>query len=195
MDIQTQTVAEAVTEKFTEACAFYDLACRGVNFMTRDPCPCRPYTGKLGIEHNTVHIFHLVACIAHGDGARHVRAVAVFDAAEIHGNKIAAFYESISRNTVGHTRIFAGDGNGVKGVALAAVLKQPVCYLGGYIAFTDAGLYYAQNIVERKLGYRLSAAHILLLLGGFGCAQLAEYPLARRERSSEQLFVGKIRSV
>lgn len=72
------------------------------------------------------------------------------------------------------------------------MLQKPIGYLGGYIPLADSGLDYLQNITQRKLGYRLGTAHILLLPGGFRRTQGAENVLAGDQFPAQEIFIGKI---
>ena len=72
------------------------------------------------------------------------------------------------------------------------MLQKPIGYLGGYIPLADSGLDYLQNITQRKLGYRLGTAHILLLLGGFRRTQGAENVLGGDQFPAQEIFIGKI---
>ena len=56
--------------------------------------------GVLGLQHDVVDLLHLLGGLAHGDGAGHVGAVAVVQAAEIHGDKVARGAEFVRSSRV-----------------------------------------------------------------------------------------------
>ena len=190
--LKPQRVAEGMAEIFAEARVRDDLPRRSVDLSAADTRPCRFYALELGAQDDVIDIFHFLGRVAYRDGARHVRAVAVFEAAEVHGDKVAVFNGLVGGHAVGHAGIRARNGDGVKGVALAAVLEEPVAYLGGYITLRYARADDAQNVVERFFGDSLRRAHMRLLLFVLGSAQLVKYALAGRELQPQQLFVVKI---
>ena len=122
MDIEPERVAEAVAEVFAVARRGNNVASGLVYLRARDARGRLFYAGKLSAKNGVVNLPHLIACIAHRDRSRHVRAVAVFNAAEVHRHEVARLDNRVRRHTVGHTRICARDRDGVKAVALAAVL-------------------------------------------------------------------------
>ena len=89
VDLESHTVTEPVAECIPVARVRNDLARRAVHFSSgharlagRDAC-------ELSVQHRIVHGLHLISHMADRNRTRHVRAVAVHNAAKVHGDKIA----------------------------------------------------------------------------------------------------------
>ena len=109
-------------EIFAVARVGYNLSRRTVYLRAADPGRSLGYAGKLRAKHDIVNVFHLVGRIADGDGARHIRAVAVLEAAEVHRHKITLAHYGVRRYAVRHAGVCARHGDWIEAVALAAVL-------------------------------------------------------------------------
>ncbi len=83
------TVAEAVAEGITVACRLDNLTACCVNVPTGHTGLAGSNACKLRVQHGVVDETHFIGHMIDRDRARHVRAVAVIDAAEVHRHEIA----------------------------------------------------------------------------------------------------------
>ena len=121
VDVQTEAVAEAVAEVVPEAGFRDDRSCGAVDFASGDAGPAGGDAGKLGLQDGVIDLFHLIRRLAERDGAGHVAAVSVLQAAEVHGDEVPRLKHGIARDAVGLAGVLTGDDDGIKGIALAAV--------------------------------------------------------------------------
>ena len=104
----------------------------------------------------------------------------MIDAAEVHGDEVAGFYDTLAGHAVGHAGVRAGDGDGVEAVALRAAAQHLIGELGGELAFRKAGLYHGQHGLERGLGDALRGDERVQLIAGLVRAQ-AVYDAVRAD--------------
>ena len=195
MDVQTQTVAEAVAEILAVARVHDHLAGRAVDHLAGDTGAGGGDTGQLGLEYDGIDVFHLVGGAAHGNGTGHVGAIAVFQAAEVHGEEVALLNHLVPGHAVGQTGLGAGDHNGVKGVALAAVAEHTVDQLCCHFPLGHAGPDDLQRLFKGKLADALGLAHGFDFPGALCRAQIGEDILSGQERQAQTLFQPQIFAV
>ena len=191
VDVEPEAVSEAVTEAVPVARIGDDLARGGVHTLAGHAGLCRGNAGQLRVEHGLVHGAHLVARHADGDGARHVRAVAVFAAAEVHRHKVALCHAPVAGHAVRHARVRSGEHDGVKARALRAEAQHAVNELGRDLPLGHAGADDGADLRKRLVRDLLRLIHHRQLLRLLGCAQGAQDALCRLELEPEQLLVGR----
>ena len=159
MNVQTEAVAEAVAEVFTEARFRDDRAGSAVNLTAGDSGSAGGDAGQLRLQDGVIDLLHLVRRLTERDGARHVAAVSVLQAAEVHGDEVPRLKHSIPRNAVGLAGVLAGDDDGVKGIALAAKAEHAVDQLGGDFLLGHAGADDLQGLFQGLLADPLGGDH------------------------------------
>lgn len=120
-----------------------------------------------------VDLVHLLGHIAQRDRAGHIGAVAMVQAAEIHGDEIAVLQNALGRNAVRQAGVGAGDGDGVERRAFGAVFVEPVDQLRAQLLFRHARMDDVQQIVKCAVGD---------LLLPFSCIRSPTAPCLRAER-------------
>ena len=187
VNVEAQTVAEAVTEVVPVARVADDLARGSVHALAGHAGLCRGDAGQLRVEHGLV----LVGRYADGDGARHVRAVAVFAAAEVHRHEVARGHAPVAGHAVGHARVRAGEHDGVKAHALRTEAQHAVDKLGRDLALGHAGADDGADLGKRLVRDLLGLIHHCQLLRLLGRAQIADQVLRRLELQAEELLIGR----
>ena len=195
VDIKAEGVAEAVAEVLAVAGLGDDVARGGVDLIAGDAGAGGGDTGKLRFEDDVVDVLHFVGSVADGDGSGHVGAVAMLEAAEVHGHEVALVDDLVAGDAMRHTGLFAGDDDGVEGVALAAVEQHAVHQLRRDLTLGHAGLDDAQHFRQRLFADGLRLAQIADLLLGLGGAQLGEYRLRGQKLHSQRLLIAEILGV
>ncbi len=88
MDLQTDAVTEAVAEGVAVTGLLDDAAAGRVHIPAGHARLAAGDARELGVQHRVVHGLHLVGDVIDCDRARHIRTVAVVDAAEVHRDEI-----------------------------------------------------------------------------------------------------------
>ena len=172
MDIDTQAVAEAVAKTGAVACVLNDLAGRAVNGRAGntglgggDPC-------QLGLQYDIVDVPHLVTGSAQRHSAGHVAAIALIDAAEIHGDKVPLTHLSHTGYGVGHGAVGAGGHDGIKGGLFRTGGHHQIVEPGGNLLLRHAGADLLEDLLQRALGDPLGGGHAGQLLLVLAAPQL-----------------------
>ena len=119
----------------------------------------------------------------------------MLEAAEVHGHEVALVDDLVAGDAMRHAGLFAGDDDGVEGVALAAVEQHVVHQLRRDLTLGHAGLDDAQHFRQRLFADGLRLAQIADLLLGLGGAQLGEYRLRGQKLHSQRLLIAEILGV
>ena len=159
MDVKAEAVAEAVAEIFPVARVRNYLTRRGVYLPAGHSRSRRRDARELRAQDSVIDIAHLLARAPDGDSARHVGAVAVLYAAEVHRDKVPGLYHLVPRYAVRQARLAAGDDDGVEGIALGAVFEHVIDKLRGDLPFGHAGLDYVQHRLQCLFAYALRLDH------------------------------------
>ena len=117
------------------------------------------------------------------------------DAAEVHRDEVAGLYERLTGHAVRHTGVRAGDGDGVKAVALGAVAHHAVGQLGGQLALGKAGLDERQRLLQRLFGYALGGYEPVQLVRALVRAQRLHQRPRGGEAPAEQALHLRVQSV
>ena len=118
-----------------------------------------------------IDLVHLLGHVAQRDRAGHIGAVAVVQAAEIHGDEIAVLQNALGRNAVRQAGVGAGDGDGVERRAFGAVFVEPVDQLRAQLLFRHARMDDVQQIVKGAVGDLLRLFHVFDLPRLLACAR------------------------
>ena len=100
VDIKSHTVTKAMSEAGTVARLADDASGDFVRISTTDALMDPLQGGALRRENGIVNLFHFLVGFSDDHGTGHVRAVAVYHCAEVHGEE-ACFQFDISRCSVG----------------------------------------------------------------------------------------------
>ena len=147
---------------------------RGVHLVSAHTRLARGDARKLGVQHGVVHGLHLVGHMADRDRARHIRAVAVHDAAKVHGDKIARLDLFFGRHAVRLGTIGARNHNRVKGHILRPIVQHQIGQPRGDLLFGRARPDVVQHFFERLLSNALRGDDLLDLVVFLAQAQLPE---------------------
>ena len=127
MDIHSYAVTERVTE-VSLVIGVYDVAGNLVRIAAENTLADEIYSRGLCAQDGIVNLFHFFVSFADGNGARHIGAVAVQNATEVHREK-SALKLYVSRNTVRTAGLCARNGNGFKAGCLRTEAFHAVFYL------------------------------------------------------------------
>ena len=186
MDIQTEAVAETVTEVLPVSGFRDDSSGSVVDFAARDSGSAGSDACQLCLQNNVVNLLHLVRRFTERDSACHVTAVPVPQTAEIHGDEVTQLKDGVPGYAVGLAGVPTGDDDGVEGIALTAVSEHPIDQFGGNFLLGHAGANDLQCLFQGFFADPLCgdhAAQFLLVLGG---PQLFHQCAGRLQIHSEQ---------
>ena len=152
MNLQTDAVTEAVAEGVAVTGLLDDAAAGRVHvpaghtgLAARDAC-------ELRIQHGVVDETHFIGHMIDRDRARHVRAVAVIDAAEVHRDEIACLDGLFGGHAVRFGAVRTRNNDRVKRHVFRAVVQHEVGQAGGDLLFGHADPDVVQHLLERLLG-------------------------------------------
>ncbi len=148
VDFKADAVAGGVGEGFRKAGGAKDGAGGLIYGTGGDPGANGGDAGLLGGEDCIISGELAGGELAKGDGAGHVRAVAVEDDAEVEGEEAVAGEFAIGGAAVGECGAGAGGDDGFKAHGFGTAAAGLVLELGGDGEFREAGLEEAEHVVE-----------------------------------------------
>ena len=175
MNLQSQTVSEAVAEKFTVSGVGNHLPGGAVHLLTGSAHPDGGNACQLSPQHRVIDLLHLLRGIAHRHGAGHIGAVAVPDNAKVHGDEVSSFNHPVCSNPVGQAGIGAGHHNGVKGQPLSAAGIQAVNELRLNLLFRHTGVDSLKDLGKGLVRNVLSLLHPLQLPGLLNASEAVDF--------------------
>ena len=128
--------------------------------------------GKLCVQHRVVHGLHLVGDMTDRDRARHIRAVAVVNAAEVHRHEIARLDGLFTRYAMRLGAVRARNDDRVKRHVLRAIVQHEVGQPCRDLLLGHADLDVVQYLLERLLRDALCRDDLLNLVLFLAHAQL-----------------------
>ena len=185
VDLHPHAVAEAVAEVRAVAGAVDDVSGGLVHVVAGGAGPGGGDARQLGLQHRVIDPAHLLRHGPHRNGAGHVGAVAVVDAAEVHGDELPGLDGLLRGDPVGQAPVGAGHHDGVEGHVLRPVVEHEILEPGGDLLLRDAGADLVQDLRQGLLCDPLGGDQDLQLLRVLDGPQLREQVRRRHQLAGQ----------
>ena len=133
-------MAQSVAEILPVSRLFNHISGKAVSFRSGHTRAEALQRRLLSFQHNLIDFFLPRVCLSDHYRPRHIRAVALITAAEVHRDKIAVFQGLFRGHGMGHRRMVSRGHNRVKACAFRPVAPHEIFQLRRNLKFRNSGL-------------------------------------------------------